>query len=57
MADLFWPGDERAGDAFTDAAVLASMVEVEQAWLEALVSAGIAPAADRAAPGHPGSRR
>ena len=43
MADLLWPGDERAGDTFTDEAVLGSMLEVEQAWLEALVGAGIAP--------------
>ena len=33
MADLFWPGDERAGDLFTDAAFLAAMVDVEAAWL------------------------
>ena len=29
MADLFWPGDERAGDLLTDAAFLAAMVEVD----------------------------
>lgn len=33
---LLWPGDERAGDTFTDAAVLRAMVAVEQAWLDAL---------------------
>ncbi len=44
MADLLWPGDERAGDVFSDEAVLRAMLEVEQAWLEALVEAGIAPA-------------
>ncbi len=48
MADLFWPGDERAGDVFSPAAVLGSMIEVEQAWLDALVSAGTAPAAAKA---------
>jgi 3-carboxy-cis,cis-muconate cycloisomerase len=45
MTDLLWPGDERAGDLFTDAALLAAMVEVESAWLAALGAAGIAPAA------------
>ncbi|MGH1564503.1 lyase family protein [Mumia sp. DW29H23] len=45
MTDLLWPGDERAGDLLTDAAVLAAMVRVEQAWLDALVDAGLAPKA------------
>jgi 3-carboxy-cis,cis-muconate cycloisomerase len=44
MTDLFWPGDERAGDLLSDAALLAAMVDVEGAWLDALVAAGIAPA-------------
>ena len=44
MTDLFWPGDERAGDLLSDAALLAAMVDVEAAWLDALVAAGIAPA-------------
>lgn len=44
MSDLFWPGDERAGDLLSDAALLAAMVDVEAAWLDALVAAGIAPA-------------
>ncbi|WP_433291238.1 lyase family protein [Actinoplanes sp. CA-030573] len=35
MSDLLWPGDARAGDLFTDAAVLAAMVRVEEAWLAA----------------------
>lgn len=48
MADLFWPGDERAGDLFGQGAFLAAMVRVESAWLGALVSAGIAPARARA---------
>jgi len=43
MADLLWPGDERAGDLLSDAAFLEAMVDVESAWLAALVSAGIAP--------------
>lgn len=43
MADLFWPGDHRAGDLFSDAAFLAAMVDVEEAWLAGLVDAGVAP--------------
>ena len=31
MADLFWPGDARAGDLFTERAFLAAMVAVESA--------------------------
>ena len=60
MTDLFWPGDERAGDLLSDAALLAAMVDVEAAWLDALVAAGIAPAqakADLAGPGRAGGRR
>lgn len=46
MADLFWPGAERAGDLFTDAALLRAMVTVESAWLAALVDLKVAePAA------------
>lgn len=44
MSDLFWPGDERAGELLTGAAWLAAMVAVEQAWLDALAGAGLAPA-------------
>ncbi|MDT0328456.1 lyase family protein [Nocardiopsis lambiniae] len=44
MTDLFWPGDERADDLFGDHAWLTAMVEVEQAWLDALAGAGTAPA-------------
>jgi 3-carboxy-cis,cis-muconate cycloisomerase len=44
MADLYWPGDERAGDVFGQDAFLAAMVRVEFAWLTALTKAGIAPA-------------
>ncbi|MEO7235903.1 MAG: lyase family protein [Lapillicoccus sp.] len=48
MTDLFWPGDERAGSLMTPTALLDAMVAVEQAWLSALVTAGIAPAAAEA---------
>ena len=41
MADLLWPGDERAGDVFTDASFLAAMVRVEEVWLGALAAAGV----------------
>ncbi|TNC33964.1 lyase family protein [Mumia zhuanghuii] len=44
MAHLLWPGDERAGALVSDAALLAAMVHVEQAWLDALAAEGIAPA-------------
>lgn len=44
MGDLFWPGDERAGDLMSEVAWLAAMVAVEQAWLDTLAMAGIAPA-------------
>ncbi|GAW51518.1 MULTISPECIES: lyase family protein [unclassified Nocardioides] len=33
MADLFWPGDDRAGDHFTSASFLRAMVGVEADWL------------------------
>jgi 3-carboxy-cis,cis-muconate cycloisomerase len=33
MGDLFWPGDERAGDHFTSAAFLRAMVAVEADWV------------------------
>lgn len=44
MSDLLWPGDHRAGDTFSDAAVLAAMVRVEEVWLAALVVHDVAPA-------------
>lgn len=40
---LLWPGEERAGDLFSEAAYLVAMVQVEEAWLAAIVSSGIAP--------------
>jgi 3-carboxy-cis,cis-muconate cycloisomerase len=46
MADLFWPGDERAGSTFDQGSVLEAMVEVELAWLRALQVAGHAPEVD-----------
>jgi 3-carboxy-cis,cis-muconate cycloisomerase len=46
MADLFWPGDERAGSTFDQGSVLEAMVEVELAWLRALHVAGHAPEVD-----------
>ena len=44
MSNLLWPGDERAGDLFSDESFLAAMVAVEEAWLDALAGSGIAPA-------------
>jgi 3-carboxy-cis,cis-muconate cycloisomerase len=44
VTDLFWPGDQLAGDLMSDAAFLRALVSVEQAWLDGLVDAGIAPA-------------
>jgi 3-carboxy-cis,cis-muconate cycloisomerase len=48
MTDLLWPGDERAGALFSDAALLAAMVRVESVWLDALVEFGVADPAARA---------
>ena len=38
MSDLFWPGDRRAGELFTDAAFRAALVRVESAWVDAELS-------------------
>lgn len=46
--NLLHPGAGRADRLFDDDAVLAALVAVEQAWLDVLVDAGIAPAAARA---------
>ena len=35
MNELFWPGDVRAGELFTDRGFLAAMVAVEAAWVDA----------------------
>lgn len=45
-SDLFWPGDERAGDAMSEAALVDAMTRVEAAWLAALANAGIADGSD-----------
>ncbi len=34
MADLFWPGDERAGSTFSEQALLEALVSVEETWLK-----------------------
>lgn len=44
MSDLFWPGDERAGDAMSETALLHAMVRVEASWLATLADAGISDA-------------
>ena len=46
MADLFWPGDERAAGTFDQGSFLEAMVEVENTWFHALQRAGIAPYVD-----------
>jgi 3-carboxy-cis,cis-muconate cycloisomerase len=43
MTNLLWPGDQRAGELMSDTTLLASMVAVESAWLDALVAEGLAP--------------
>ena len=48
MTDLFWPGDQRAGELMSDGAFLTAMVAVEQSWLDGLLETGIAPAGARA---------
>ncbi|WP_432487133.1 lyase family protein [Kineococcus sp. SYSU DK018] len=59
-ASLFWPGLHRAGEVFTDTALVAALVRVEAAWLDALAAAGLSPAGGRAlagaAEGHDGAR-
>ncbi len=44
MTSLWWPGDHRADGLMSDASLLRALVAVEQAWLDGLVAAGIAPA-------------
>jgi 3-carboxy-cis,cis-muconate cycloisomerase len=48
MSDLFWPGDDRAGDIMSPVAFLAAMVRVEEEWLSGLVAGGMAPSAAKA---------
>jgi 3-carboxy-cis,cis-muconate cycloisomerase len=43
MADLFWPGDERAGDHFTDRDLVAAMLDVEAAWLGRAIDRVVQP--------------
>ena len=38
MSELFWPGDARAGDLFSDAAFRAALVRVESAWVDVELS-------------------
>jgi 3-carboxy-cis,cis-muconate cycloisomerase len=38
VSELFWPGDARAGDLFSDAAFRAAMVRVESAWADVELS-------------------
>ena len=47
MADLLWPGDDRAERLFAPATVLSAFVRVESAWLHALVTAGVVPVSAR----------
>lgn len=44
MTDILWPGDQHAGELFTDAKVLDAMIALEAAWSSGLAKAGIAPA-------------
>ena len=43
MADLLWPGDQRAGSCCTDAAVLDAMLWIELAWLDVLAEFKVLP--------------
>lgn len=49
MTDLYWPGLHRAGDAFTDAALVGAMTRVESAWAAALEARGVTPEGTAAA--------
>jgi 3-carboxy-cis,cis-muconate cycloisomerase len=49
MSSLLWPGDQRAGDLMSDAAVMRAMVAVEAAWLAALADLKVADATTGAA--------
>ncbi|MGH3634092.1 MAG: lyase family protein [Mycobacterium sp.] len=41
MTNLLWPGDDRAGDVMTDAALLQAMLRIEHAWLQTLGASGL----------------
>ena len=43
MSDVFWAGDERAGELFSAAGFVSALTAVEFGWLEALVTTGLAP--------------
>lgn len=43
MSDLLWPGDHRAGELFTDEALVAAMVAVESAWVDTGLTAPTGP--------------
>lgn len=43
MTNLLWPGDQRAGNLMTDAALLDAMIGVETAWLRTLATHDLAP--------------
>lgn len=43
MSELFWPGEHRAGELFSDRAFLRAMIKVEAGWLWALRVIGLAP--------------
>lgn len=43
MTGLLWPGDHRAGAAFSDRALVAAAIRVESVWLTALGDIGVAP--------------
>lgn len=47
MTDLLWPGDHRAGDIMTDAAVLDAMLRLEASWSAALADREIIPPSAR----------
>ncbi len=46
MSDLFWPGENRAGDLMSNRSLVTALVRVEIAWYEVLAAAGIAPAVE-----------
>ena len=47
MTDAFWPGSHRCGDLMSSARFIRAAVEIEAAWLEALVEYHVAPAEAR----------
>jgi len=47
MADLLWPGDERAEQIFAPLQVFSCLVRIEETWLQTLVEGGVAPKAAR----------